>query len=68
MSREMPEMSEQTLQRLSLLQNRLGHLHKLLHKYYTQNLHRLEEKAASYGVVDVPLALQSGIEETRSKI
>jgi hypothetical protein len=68
MDREIPEMSEETLQRLSLLKDRLGHLHKLLHKYYTQSLHRLEEKAASYGVMDVPLVLQNQIEETRSKI
>jgi len=68
MSGEMPEMSEETLQRLSLLKDRLEHLHKLLHQYYVQNLHRLEEKAASYGVMDVPIALQNQIEETRSKI
>lgn len=68
MSHEMPEMSAETLRKLSLLQDRLGHLHKLLHKYYTQNLHQLEEKAAQYGVVDVPIALQNQIEETRSKI
>jgi hypothetical protein len=68
MSGEMPEMSAETLQRLSLLKDRLGHLHKLLHHYYTQNLHRLEEKAVSYGVMDVPIALQNQIEETRSKI
>ena len=68
MGREMPEMSKETLERLSLLQDRLGHLHKLLHKYYTQNLHHLEEKAAHYGVVEVPIALQNQIKETRSKI
>jgi hypothetical protein len=68
MGREMPEMSKETLERLSLLQDRLRHLHKLLHKYYTQNLHHLEEKAVHYGVVEMPIALQNQIKETRSKI